>query len=250
MAKFNIPEEDWEAFINLFSLKPEKKKAFLEIIKDPENVPHADDFAKHFSALSGKDRKEAKGVIEVLFKLYNLYDYTGEDIESIVAAVIDSFREIDRKEIKKVSPTNIKSFRLFVKELLLLHETLGVRAKAYRLMPQHQHTFRRSEIYSDIRAVFRPDNPDIRAVFRPDNPDIRAVFRPDNPDIKPAAAVIVHSLKIDYYEDYEEKAFYFGLSINDLNQLKNSVERAIKKYDCLKTMIIDNLAIQCLEDED
>jgi hypothetical protein len=228
MAKFNIPEEDWEAFISLFSLKPGKKKAFLEIIKDPANVPHADDFAKHFASISGKDRKEAKEVIEVLFKLYNLYDYTGEDIESIVSAVIDSFREIDRKEINKVSPTNIELFRSFIKELLLLHNTIGVRAKAYRLMPQHQHAFRRSEIYSDIRAVFRPDNP----------------------DIKPTAAVIVHSLKIDYYEDYEEKAFYFGLSINDLNQLKKSVERAIKKYNCLKTMITDNLAIQCLEDED
>ena len=33
MAKFTIPEEDREAFISLFSLKPEKKKAFLELIK-------------------------------------------------------------------------------------------------------------------------------------------------------------------------------------------------------------------------
>jgi len=228
MAKFTIPEEDWEAFISLFSLKPKNKKAFLEIIKDPANVPHADDFAKHFANTTGKGRKEARKAIEVLFKLYNLYDYTGEDIESIVSAAIDSFREIDKKEANEASPTNIESFRSFLKELLSLHETLGVRAKAYRLMPQHQHVFRRSEIYSDIRAVFRPDKP----------------------DIKPAAAVIVHSLKIDYYEDYEEKAFYFGLSINDLNQLKNTVERAIKKHGCLKTMIADNLVIQCLEDED
>lgn len=228
MAKFTIPEEDREAFISLFSLKPEKKKAFLEIIKVPANVLHADDFAKHFAATTGRHRKEADQLIDVLFKLYNLYDNSGEDIETNISALIDAFRDIDEKEIKKASHSDIELFRSFLREVLSLHDTLGVRAKAYRLMPQHQHVFRRSEIYSDIRAVFRPDKP----------------------EIKPSAAIIVHSLKIDYYEDYEIKALYFGLSYNDLYQLKNTVERAIKKHECLKTMIADNLGIQCLEEED
>jgi threonine dehydratase len=118
-------------------------------------------------------------------------------------------------------------FRRFLKEVLSLHETLGVRAKAYRIMPQHQHVFRGSEIYSDIRAIFRPEHI----------------------DVKPSAAVIVHSLKIRYYENYEEKAIYFGLSDNDLHELKDNVERAIKKHDCLKTMI-GNFGIQCLEEEE
>ena len=46
------------------------------------------------------------------------------------------------------------------------------------------------------------------------------------------------------------KASYFGLSYNDLCQLQTTVERAIKKNECLKAMITDNLGIQCLEDED
>ena len=104
MAKFTIPEEDREAFISLFSVRPEKKKAFLEIIKDPANVPHADDFAKHFAATSGKDRKEADKFIEILFKLYNLYDNSGEDIKANVSAFIDALRDIDKKEIKESIP--------------------------------------------------------------------------------------------------------------------------------------------------
>jgi hypothetical protein len=94
-------------------------------------------------------------------------------------------------------------------------------------MPQHQNIFQRSEIYSDIRVVFRPDNV----------------------DIAPSAAVIVHSLKIRYYEDYEQKAIYFGLSDNDLRQLRDTVDRAIKKHVSLKTMI-GNFGIQCLEEEE
>jgi hypothetical protein len=228
MAKFTIPERDWETFLGLFLLEPGKKKAFLEVIKDPASVPHANDFAKHFATITGKNRKESDKAIDVLFKLYNLYDNSGEDIDSIVSVIIDSFKEIAKKEINEATLTDIKSFKSFLRKILSLYDTLGVRAKAYRLMPQHQHIFQRSEIYSDIRAIFRPDKP----------------------EIKPSAAVIVHSLKIDYFEDYEEKAFYLGLSYNDLQQLKHIIERAIKKHECLKTVIVDNFDIQCLEEED
>jgi hypothetical protein len=228
MAKITIPKKDWEVFLELFLLDSERKKAFLEVIKDPVNVPHTDDFAKYFAAKTGWNRKKSSKAIEVLFKLYNLYDNSGENIDSIVTAIIDSFKEIEKKEIEEAIDIDIKSFKSFLREVLSLYDTLGVRAKAYRLMPQHQHIFRRSEIYSDIRAVFRPDKP----------------------EIKPSAAVIVHSLKIDYYEDYEDKAFYFGLSYNDLQQLKNTIERAIKKHECLKRVIVENCDIQCLEEEE
>ena len=228
MAKFTIPKDDWEAFIGLLSLEQKKRNNFLEIIKDPTNVPHADDFAKHYVMVTNVDRKKADKIVGVLFKLYNMYDTSDEDIDSNVLTIIEAVKEIDKKEIKKISATDFDSFSLFIKDILSLYDTLGARAKAYRVMPQHQHIFRRSEIYSDIRAIFMPDKP----------------------DIKPSAAVIVHSLKIDYYEDYEEKAFYFGLSENDLRQLMNTVERAIKKHECLKRAITDNLAIQCLEEEE
>lgn len=227
MPKFNIPKEDWKAFVSLLLIKPEKKKEFLEIIKDPTNVPHADDFAKHLTSATGIDRKESDKIVEVLFKLYNMYDTSEKDIDSNISLLIDSLKEIDKKEIKEAQHSDIELFGLFIKALLSLHDTLGVRAKAYRLMPQHQNIFLHSDIYSDIRSIFRRDNP----------------------EVKPSAAVIVHLLKIDYYEDYKKKAFYFGLSANDLYQLKNTVERAIKKHECLKTMIA-GFGIQCLEEEE
>ncbi len=228
MAKFTIPEVDSESFVDLFLIEPEKKKAFLEIIKEPANVPHADDFAKHFASITVIDRKQAEKAIDILFKLYNLYDTSGEGIEFVVSAIIESFKNIDNKKIKKGTPTDIELFKSFLNEVLLLHETIGVRAKAYRLIPQHQHEFHRCEIYSDIRAVFRPDKP----------------------DIKPSAAVIVHSLRLVYFEDFEAKEFYIGLSDNDLRQLMKTTERAIKKHECLKALITDNLGIQCLEAEE
>jgi len=228
MAKLTIPPKDREALVSLFLINQEKKKAFLEIIKDPENVPHADDFAKHFADTTGMDRKEADKAIYILFNLYDLYDRSGKNIEIILKDIIDFLKDTDKKEIKEASAHQIDLFKTFLRKVLTLDDTLGIRAKAYRVMLQHQNIFRRSEIYSDIRSIFRPHRP----------------------DVKPSAAVIVHSLKIDYYEDYIRKAIYFGLSFNDLHQLKNTVERAIKKHESLKTVILDNIGIQCLEEEE
>jgi hypothetical protein len=227
MRKFTIPKEDWKAVIDLFLLEPEKKRAFLETIKDPSNVSHAKDFAKHFEAITNKEHKETENIIDVLFKLYNLYDSSGEDINTNVTAILNAISDIDKKDIKEASATDFELFSSFIKELLSLHDTFGVRAKVYRVMPQQQHIFRRSEIYSDIRAIFRPGKP----------------------EIKPSAAVIIHSLKIVYYENYETKNFFLGLSDNDLHQLKRTIDRAVKKHECLKGMITDNLAIQYLEEE-
>lgn len=226
MAKFTIPKGDWKVFIDLFSLEPEKKKAFVGIIKDPVNVPHADDFSKHLAEIAGMDRKEADKAIFVLFKLYNLYDSSGESIEVNLTEIINSFKDIERKEVIEASASDIELFKKFLGEALSLNETLGIRAKAYRIMPQHQRIFRNSAIFSDIRAIFKPE-------------DIEA---------KPLGSVIVHSLKLSYYDSFEEKTFYLALSYNDLHQLKGVVERAIKKHHSLKTMI-GNFGIQCLEDE-
>ena len=227
MQKFTIPKSEWKAYVELFLVDPKDKNAFIGAIKDPINVPHADDFGKHFADTTGIDRKDADKIVRILFKLYNLYDTSGKDIDSNLLVIINSFKEIDKKEVKEASKDDIKSFKSFLKEILTLHDTLGIRAKAYRLMPQHQHIFQRSEIYSDIRPIFRPEHI----------------------DVKPSGAVIIHSLRIRYYEDYEPKEMYFGLSDNDLKQLKNTIERAIQKHNTLKAMI-GNFDIQCLEEEE
>jgi hypothetical protein len=224
MIQFTIPKGDWKALTDLLWIEPEKREAFIRIIKDPAKVPHADDFAKHFAETTGKDRKEADKYIGVLFKLYSLYDTSGKDIDSNLSLIMDYFKNIDSEVVKKASDAHINLFKSFLKDVLSLHDTIGIRAKANRLMPQHQHIFKKSEIYSDIRPIFRPEHIDFR----------------------PSGAVFIHSLKIRYYEGFEQKEIFFGLSDNDLRQLKETVERAIQKHNTLKIMI-GGFDIQCVE---
>lgn len=208
-------------------MDPKKRNSFLEAIKDPANVPHAGDFIKHLQSVTKANYHEADDMISALFSIYNLFDISNDTIESIVSRFMDTFKIFDDKRVRQALPEQFDLFKNFIKDMLSLHDSLGVRAKAYRLIPEHQRLFVRSEIYSDIRSVFRPDNP----------------------DIKPSAAVVVHSLKITYIEARNKQEIYIGLDAEDLQELHDTVGRAIKKQETLKKMITD-WGIQCLSLEE
>ncbi len=223
MYKLSIPDEDKEYLAELFSAKPESRDVFLKSIEDPVNISHLSDFAKQFQEKTGVNKETADEIMRILFTIYNAYDTSGESIEIFVSAFVDSFKEYVGKDIKDATVRDYQLYRDFFLKLLSLHNTLGVRAKAFRLMPEHQQLFIRSELYSDIRPIFRPDDP----------------------TVKPSAAVIVHSLKIVYRDSIGMKEIFIGLDDEDLHQLKTTIDRAISKHECLKLMISD-LGIQCL----
>jgi len=227
LIKITIPKEDRAPLINLFMMDPKKRNSFLEAIKDPTNVPHAGDFIKHLQRVTKANYHEADDMISALFSIYNLFDISHETIDSLTSKFMAAFKIFDDKKVKQALPEQFNLFQEFLKKMLSLHDSLGVRAKAYRLTPEHQCLLIRSEIYSDIRCVFRPDNP----------------------DIKPSAAVIVHSLKITCREAGKKQEIYIGLDVEDLQELNNTVDRAIKKHTTLKKMITD-CGIQCLSLEE
>lgn len=223
MYKLSIPDDDKEYLAELLSVKPEARDAFLESIEDPNNINKLSDFARQFQEKTGVDKEIADDIMRILLTIYNAYDASGESIETFVSALVNSFKEIVGKDVKDTTDQDYQLFRDFFVNLLSLHNTLGVRAKAFRLIPEHQHLFIRSELYSDIRPIFKPDDP----------------------TVKPSAAVIVHSLKIIYRDSIGTREIFIGLDDEDLQQLKIIIDRAISKHECLKSMISD-LGIQCL----
>ncbi len=224
MLKLAIPEDDRKYLINLFTLfqlKQDLRDAFLKAIQE-EPISHLNDFTRIFQKITKVKYQQADEIIRVLSLIYDSFDTSGEEIEAFASALVNAFKESAGKRVK-ASGKDYKAFEEFFKKFLSFHDIFGVKAKVFRLMPQHQHLFIRSELYSDIRPVFKHGDPGIR----------------------PSAAVIVHSLKLVYQEGAETKDFYLGLDEDDLQQLKATIERAISKHECLKLMISD-FGMQCL----
>lgn len=138
-------------------------------------------------------------------------------------------RKIENKAVSEASESQFHAFEKFLGDVLVSHSSLGVGAKATRLMLEHERVFVLSEIFSDIRSVFAQD-------------DVEEL---------PVTAIITHSLKIhSHINGGRPDDIFFALDIDDLLQLKEAVDRAIRKHDTLSKMIEKlNIMQFALEDD-
>jgi len=99
--------------------------------------------------------------------------------------------------------------------LLNIDSTISVTGKALDIFSEHQRIYRTSRIFSDIRPIFHNNDTEM-------------------------ATTIVHTLKIEMNDSQiASKPFSYFLSLdsNDLNHLKNVVDRAINKEHKLKDVL-------------
>lgn len=97
---------------------------------------------------------------------------------------------------------------------LLTADVFSIGTKARVLMQDHERTFCRARILTDIRPVFGPEVSE-----------------------SPKAVVVVHSLKISYHEGRELKDFYVALDSDDIESLRKLVDRADSKAKSLESVI-------------
>ena len=106
-------------------------------------------------------------------------------------------------------------FRLALTQILRGESAFGLSMKANTVLTQNQRNFTAVRIISDIRCLYSEDE------------------RPQDP----LAALIVHSLKIQYVEHNQIKDFYVGLDSGELSELRRAIERAELKAKSLKEII-------------
>jgi len=97
---------------------------------------------------------------------------------------------------------------------LLGVESLARTLKAYDLQTEHERTFLRSRIVSDVRPVFGEDTSKL-----------------------PVSAVINHTLKIEFHEADSHKEFFVVLDPNDITELAKVLERAKIKEQSIRQML-------------
>ncbi|APV48538.1 hypothetical protein BWI17_01845 [Betaproteobacteria bacterium GR16-43] len=90
-------------------------------------------------------------------------------------------------------------------------DSFVISARAYDVLTAHQRVMYTCRIFSDIRSIFGDDLAK-----------------------GPAAAVIVHKLKIEFRESGERKELYFALDTKDLKTLAETVKRAEAKEAALR----------------
>jgi hypothetical protein len=168
--------------------------------------------AKRLSGIvQGFDRRSLRLLMEFLVSTVQVWKKTRLPAEDFAKSIANA---LIADKAFALSQSDADRFSSRLPQFLTLENSIGITAKAFDVLSEHQRTYCNARIVSDIRTVF-----------------------PDDIDSEPQNAVINHMLRIGYHENDEHQEFFVALDSGDLKHLKKQIERAERKAEALKRLL-------------
>ncbi|MDF5735473.1 MAG: hypothetical protein V7L04_31155 [Nostoc sp.] len=169
------------------------------------------------------DAPTAVKIVDTLVSLRQLNKEEKLPNEAIVTLISESLE----KDTEFVVTTELRErFRKRLSSLLQALESiafsLDISDKASNLLVEHERIFSDSKIFTDIRPVFDSET-----------------------ERKVEAAILIHTLKIEYRDTEGTKEFYIALDSDDLDNLYEQITIAIDNRDALGS-ILKKAEIECI----
>ena len=212
MADVFVPSEMRPALVQLAALGDDAISEPCSLLEaNPDVLTSRQAAFEHASKLTkfGDEGFSAiDAVVPLLFLKASSGKSTGDLVKEITARLVTG----DKQEAT-LSAAAVPNFKKNLGRILELSK-LTNRAKALSLATDSQRLFSDAKIVSDVRPVFGED-----------------VSKP------PLGAVILHSLKIGFAEDGEEREFFVTMDSKDLRELQSWITRALSKDATLSQFI-------------
>ena len=212
MAITRIPDRYRPGLAAIRSLDDE---VFAELVVALDHAPRLARFSAFSSRLAsevkGLNKRQIDDIIALLFSLSLSRADAEIPAEKTATEVLDAMRASGREDLKL---SGEEESRLKSRISMLIDiSSVKVSAKASRVSTDYPRTFCEAKILSDIRPVF------------------------DKPEEKPIGSMVCHTLRIDYHEGGEHKEFFIALDMDDLRELKKTIDRAETKTASLRSFL-------------
>lgn len=172
------------------------------------------------------DVPELTQILHMALALRSVCEDTGRDPSLVVKSFLKSMKS--QSEFVALSDNDISVLEQRIAQLLDAESPLAVLARAKNLMADNAHSFEGTRIITDIRPIFGKE--------------------PEDP---PIAFTVLHSLKINYSQDFHPKEFFVVLDDSDLETLQKAIERAQKKVlGVTKALAPTNIEIVSANEEE
>ena len=221
MAKYKIPD----AFISAYQILSKISIETVSILsKELEQIRIGANPDEILETLVKSNKielpkSELEPVIEAIFSSYGLINREGQhNIQNVINDLVESFCETPSNENNHL---NLKSN---LQQLLKVGSRLDLTHKTFQLLSDYDKIYINSRIISDVRIIFNDD------------------LKNSNQE-----AAIVHQLKMEYHERGEVKNMFFALDINDLEDIKEHINRAIEKEKLIRDNTYKNLSFISLK---
>ena len=207
VPKIKIPKAYHSGVYHLLSLSEPEYVALLQVLEKAEPSLYRGDLVSFIAPQVSIDKDALEEIVQILISFYRVKATRKVDVPEFVDDVVQSLQAEDKPELKPTDD-NWGTFKTRLDCLMRLKRSLGITSKAFDVMSAHGHVYvsQGTRILTDIRPVFS-----------------------DDPNSLPAAAVVVHTLKLVYHSGDEHKEFFIALDINDVHELRSLLDRAEKK---------------------
>jgi len=207
MTKFQIPEAFLPGFTELSKLSSDDAEKIGTLLNQIPVGATIQDFREAFTEADLPENIQVTA--ETVFSMGALLaGETGGDIAELTAGLSKAFQERNQGKITDEETQQLKRNLLII---LKNGDNLKKTYKAYQLFSENACIYRNSRVMTDIRLLFN-----------------------DEPDSNPRSGLIVHQVKIEFVENEEPKSFFVSLDREDLINLSENLQRALKKEESIK----------------
>jgi hypothetical protein len=207
MTKFQIPEAFLPGFTELSKLSSDDAEKIGTLLNQIPVGATIQDFREAFTEADLPENIQVTA--ETVFSMGALLaGETGGDIAELTAGLSKAFQERNQGKITDEETQQLKRNLLII---LKNGDNLKKTYKAYQLFSENARIYRNSRVMTDIRLLFN-----------------------DEPDSNPRSGLIVHQVKIEFVENEEPKSFFVSLDREDLINLSENLQRALKKEESIK----------------
>jgi len=208
-----VPKRHGDALALLLKLSPRETDALVSALEKAPSALLPEDLAARLARdVSIISPDSVSKIVKMLASLYRVreQDLDRVPLRAFVEEVVGAAADSGHPELKS-NEQERKRFQSLLERLLSFDQSIGMTAKALGVMRENAHLYCTGRIISDLRPVFKAE--------------VTA---------GPAAAIIVHSLRITYHEADDMKEFFVAMDSLDVEELRALCDRALLKTNSLK----------------
>jgi hypothetical protein len=202
LAGLRIPDNQIKFFKRLLEAPADRLAELPRLLADSAPAWSASDFERRLAQDMDLDPQLIKAAAVVGFSLLATAEGGTVRPQDLPAAVVDGVAE--RIDLPADSAERAR-LEQFLRAIVESPGNFEVSRKVQYVGLEYEHLFLDARILTDVRPVFGGDGFEI------------------------STSVVVHSLRIKSREDRQERSSYFALDRDDLLQLRELIDRALKK---------------------
>jgi hypothetical protein len=211
-GKLRIPARQAPSLAEFLRLSPADVAALVQALREEQPRLALAELTEAIAARLSIERERIDELVDLLAGLEIVKEGRNLPVKEFVAELRAAMESSGRQELQAADWT---AFQTSIEAALSDDSALALSTKALGVMQDHAKIFCAGRVLTDLRPVFR-----------------------SNAEQEPFAFVAVHTLKIGYHEAGEHREFFVAMDQSDVRLLAALLERAIKKENSLKSVMI------------